>query len=132
MKSAIHKWALNVIPVPNPTQYTKKCKNIVKTQKSKLVQNTTKKNVKIKYFYVDMTGNGLHACIIYLARLTCGAGAARTIRAWGRLQKKTYSTRKNTYYTSKFDIIDLNKYQLDTYFDMAFYVFNISYNISNI
>ena len=32
MKSIIHKWVVNVIPVTGPTQYTKLGKEIVKTE----------------------------------------------------------------------------------------------------
>ena len=38
---------------------------------------------------------------------------------------------KNTYSTRKFDIIDLNKYLFNTYFNMAFYILNIEYYMLN-
>ena len=39
--------------------------------------------------------------------------------------KKRSITRKNTYSTRKFNIIDLNKYLFNTCFNMAFYILNI-------
>ena len=36
-------------------------------------------------------------------------------------------TRENTYSTRTFDIIDLNKYLFNIYFNMAFYILNICY-----
>ena len=42
-----------------------------------------------------------------------------------------YSTRKNTYFTRKFNIIAPNKYLFDTYFNMTFYILYTCW-ISNI
>ena len=38
---------------------------------------------------------------------------------------KLLGSRKNKYSTRKFDIIDLNKYLFNTYFNMAIYILNI-------
>ena len=51
MESASHKWVLNVMTVPNPTQYTRLAKSIVKTNKSDFVQNVDLHTISYMFCY---------------------------------------------------------------------------------
>ena len=54
MKSTIHKWVLNAMTTPNPTQYTFFDKMIVKTQKSTLVRRSGLYNFDVFLLLVIM------------------------------------------------------------------------------
>ena len=56
MTFTFDEWVQNVIPVQNPTQYTKLGKHKVKNDKSQLVQYT--KNAKNVVFFVGCRGSG--------------------------------------------------------------------------